>query len=97
MKIKIILAVANNIDANLFTVNNFFANWLKEIDIKRYGDVLQILPIINFRDIYRYSDAIVKHIPKDALRPINQSHCLLIKTEAKKILTTLITGWNKAQ
>ena len=66
MKIKILSAAANNFNANLFIVNNFFVNWIKEIDIKRYGDDLQILPTSNLTHIFRYSDTIVKHIPKDA-------------------------------
>ena len=36
-----------DIDANMITVNNFFTYWIKEIDIKRYGDDLQILPTNN--------------------------------------------------
>lgn len=39
------------------TVNNFFWHWLKEVDKKRYGDSLQILPIGNSCKIYQYSDA----------------------------------------
>ena len=39
------------------TVNNFFWHWLKEVDKKRYGDSLQILPIGNSSKIYQYSDA----------------------------------------
>ena len=40
---------------------------MKEIGNKRYGDSLQILPTGNLTDIYRYSDAMIKHMPKDAL------------------------------
>lgn len=41
---------------------------MKEINIKRYGDDLQILSINNPTDIYRYLDAMLKHIHKDALK-----------------------------
>lgn len=41
---------------------------MKEINIKRYGDDLQILSINNPTDIYRYLDAMLKHMPKDALK-----------------------------
>ena len=57
------MAVANDIDANMITVNYFFAYWIKEKDIARYGDNLQIVPI-NTTDIYRYSDAMLKNTPQ---------------------------------
>ena len=41
---------------------------MKEIGNKRYGDSLQILPTGNLTDIYRYSDAMIKHMSKDALK-----------------------------
>lgn len=56
----------------MITVNSFllffFAYWIKEIDIKQCVDDLQILPTNNPTDIYRYSDAILKHMPKDTLK-----------------------------
>lgn len=52
----------------MITVNNCFAHWIKEIDIKRYGDNLQILLTNNPTVIYRSPDAILKQIPKDALK-----------------------------
>ena len=48
----------NNIAAGLITVNNFFANWIKEIDIERYGDDIPILPLTNTDDVYQYFDEI---------------------------------------
>ena len=33
-------------------VNNFFAHFIKEIDIKRYVDNVRILPINNTVDVY---------------------------------------------
>ena len=49
----------------MITVNNFFAHWIKEIESEQHGDDLQILPTGNSADIYRYSDAMLKHMPKD--------------------------------
>ena len=48
----------NDIPANAIAVNNFFTHCIKEIDIKRYGNELQILPTDKSRDIYRYSNAV---------------------------------------
>ena len=44
--------------------------WIEEIDIKRYGDDMPILPLTNMVDIYQYFDKILKLIPKDALKTI---------------------------
>ena len=33
--------VAEAIDAGMITVNNFFAHWIKDISMKRYGNALQ--------------------------------------------------------
>ena len=52
------------------TINNFFAHWIKEIDIKRLGADITTLPTTNMIDIYKYSDAMLKHLPKKALKAI---------------------------
>ena len=56
-----------DITGGTIPVNKFFAHWIKEIDIKRYGDDMPILPLISTVDIYRYSNEL---IPKDALKTI---------------------------
>ena len=48
---------SNNILATEIPVNNFFVHWIKEIDIKHYGDDLPVLPLTNTDEIYQYSDA----------------------------------------
>ena len=59
----------NSIPAGMVTVNIFFfAHWLKEIDIERYGNDLQILPVTNSTEVYKYSDAMLKHMPIKALK-----------------------------
>ena len=60
MKIKKSSNVANDLANAVITVNNFFARWIKELDIKRYGDDIHILPLTNTVEIYKYSDAILK-------------------------------------
>ena len=72
MKVKKKSDVANDLDATLMTVNNFFAHWIKEIDIKKLGDDQPILPTINTVEIYKYSDQILKHLPKDSLKLIEK-------------------------
>ena len=58
---------AQAIDGNLIPVNNFFTHWVKDVNKKRYGDDITILPINKTLDIYRYSDAMLKHLPDDVL------------------------------
>ena len=82
MKIKKSTNVANNLTATDITVNNFFAHWIKEIDIKRLGDDTPVLPTTNTVEIYKYSDAILKHIPKNALAVI-QNDLLYSKKKVK--------------
>ena len=67
MKIKKKSNVANDILTGEITVNNFFAHWIKEIDIKRLGGDVAILPTTNTIPIYSYSDRLLKHMPKDSL------------------------------
>ena len=58
----------NQLPARMVMVSNFSALWLKEVDIKRYGGDLQILPIGNTTELYKYSDEILEHMPKDSLK-----------------------------
>ena len=62
LKIKSAADDDNNITVRVITVNNFFAHWIKEIDIKRYDDDVPILPLTNTVIIYQYSDEILKLI-----------------------------------
>ena len=45
LRIKMRTNNANDILATEITINNFFAHWIKETNIKRYGDNLPILPL----------------------------------------------------
>ena len=69
--IKIKSAVDNDdTRAGVTPVNNFFAYWIKEIYIERYGDDMPILPLTNTVDINRYFDEHLKHMPTDASKTI---------------------------
>ena len=67
---------------NTITVNNFFTHWIKEIDIKRYGDDMPILPLTNTVDIYRYSNKLLKQMPKNTF---NQ-YKMICYTAKKKVI-----------
>ena len=46
----------NNIAAGVITVNNFFAHLIKEVDIKKNGDNIPILPLTNMVDTFNMVD-----------------------------------------
>ena len=52
IKIKRKTNNALDIDADLITVNNFFAHWVKEISIARYGSDKELPPIFSPWKIY---------------------------------------------
>ena len=56
--------VDNDIGADLITVNNF----IKEISVTRYGNDKQLMLSFSPYEIYQYSDAMLKHLPKNALK-----------------------------
>ena len=56
------------IEANMMTVNNFFAHCIKEIDLTKYGTTKQLIPVSTPQEIYQYSDAMLKHFPEKALK-----------------------------
>ena len=62
----------NDILAGTIPVNNFFAHWLKEGD-KKNGDHIPVLPLTNTVDIYKYSEAMLKHIPEKALETFEET------------------------
>ena len=72
-----------DIDDDFMTVNNFFTHFIKEIDIRRYGDDIRILPTNSTVDIYRYSDAMLKHMPEDTLKKYDET--LLYSKKAVKL------------
>ena len=69
---------SSDIDDNLITVNNFFAHWVKEISITKYGSDRELPPTFTPWEIYQYSDAMLKHLPKASLKTI-QKHLLYSK------------------
>ena len=60
------------IDATMIPVNNFFPHWIKDVTVKRYGDDIAVLPINTTLGTYRYSESILKHMPKDALATLQK-------------------------
>ena len=58
----------------MITVNNFFAHWVKEISITKYGSDKELPPTFSPWEVYQYSDQMLKHLPKDSLKSIEKTH-----------------------
>ena len=68
---------SSGIDNNLITVNIFFAHWVKEISITKYGSDNELPPTFSPWEVYQYSDAMLKHLPKDSLKTIQNIYFIL--------------------
>ena len=62
-----------DIDGDLITVNNFFAHWVKEISITKYGSNKALPPTFSPWDVYQYSDQMLKHLSTDALKALQKT------------------------
>ena len=51
------------IETGMMTVNNFFAHWIKEISIARYGTNKDLISTTTPQKIYQHSDSMLKHLP----------------------------------
>ena len=56
--------------ANMVTVNNFLGYWFNDIDIRHYPDDMMILPTNNSVNIYQYSNAQMKYLPKKSVKKL---------------------------
>ena len=63
---------SSDIDGDIITVNNFFAHWVKEISITKYGSDKELPPTFSPWEVYQYSDQMLKHLPKDSLKTIQK-------------------------
>ena len=59
--------------SNMITVNNFFAHWIKEISITKYGSDKELPSTFSPWEVYQYSDQMLKHLPSDALKTIQKT------------------------
>ena len=65
LKIKKKTNVNNDIGDDLIIVNNFFAHWIKEISITKFGTNIELISTATPREIYQYSESMLKHLPKN--------------------------------
>ena len=62
-----------DIDDDLITVNSFFAHWVKEISITKYGSDKELPPTFSPWEVYQDSDQLLKHLPRDALKTLQKT------------------------
>ena len=72
MKIKKLSDSDDDIDADFITVNNFFAHFIKEVNVTKYRNDKQLIPTFLPYEIYQYSDSVLKHLPKDSLKKLEK-------------------------
>ena len=72
IRFKKLSNIAHNLDVDIYPVNNFFAHWIREIDIRKYGTKNSLIPTPTPKEIFRYSDSMLKHLPKNALKMIER-------------------------
>ena len=70
IKLKKTTDINVGIGADLITVNNFFAHWIKEISITKYGTNKELTPTTTPQETYQYSDAMLKHLSPKSLKVI---------------------------
>ena len=63
----------SDIDDDMITVNNFFAHWVKEVSITKYGSDKELPPTFSPWEVYQYSDQMLKHLPADDLNSIQKT------------------------
>ena len=71
------------IERDLIPVNNFFAHWIKDVIVRRYGDDVAVLPINTVLEVYRYSEAMLKHLPDDVLATFQNQ---LLYSKKKRVI-----------
>ena len=78
IKIKKKWSNTADIDSDLIPVNNFFAHWVKEVSITKYGSDKELPATFTPCEVYQYSNAMLKHLPLDSLKLL-QKHLLYSK------------------
>ena len=57
----------------MITVNKFFAHFVKEISITKYGSDTELIPTFSPYEIYQYSDSMLKRLPAETVKTIEKT------------------------
>ena len=72
IRFRTLTNAAQNLDGDIYPVNNYFAHWIRKIDITKYGTNKSFIPTTTPKERYRYTDSMLKHLPKNALKIIEK-------------------------
>ena len=64
MEIKKATDKNSNTETDLITVNKFLCHLIKEINVTKHGNDNPLMPTFSPYEIYQYSDAMLKNLPK---------------------------------
>ena len=73
IKIKKQTSKDADIDSNMITVNNFCSLDKRKISITKYSSDKELPPRFSPREVYQYSDQMLKHLTSDALKTIQKT------------------------
>lgn len=73
IRLRKLTNAAANLAADLIPMNNFFAHWVKEIDVATNGGNKSLIQRTTLQEIYRYSESMLKHLQKEALKMIQNN------------------------
>ena len=68
MKFKKERNVALDLENDVITLNNFFAHWIKQINITKFGTTKSLITTSKPMELYQYSDEMLRHFPEKALK-----------------------------
>ena len=74
VKIKKKSNTALDIDVDMIPINNFFAHFVKEISVTKYGSDKELIPTFSHYKTYQYADSMLKHLPEKALKTIEKTY-----------------------
>lgn len=66
-----------DLDQKFMPVKKCFPHWIKGIDFTKYRTNKNLIPTTTQQEVYKYSDAMSKHLPKNALKIIQKIFCLV--------------------
>ena len=64
IRFKKLSNIAYTLEPDIYPVNTFFAHGVREIDITKYGTKKSLIPTNTPKEIYKYSNSMLKQLPK---------------------------------
>ena len=81
--------MTQDLDPNFQQVNSFFAHWIKEIDITKYGTDKSLIQTTTPLEVYKYSDAMLKHLSKNVRKMIQEVAAMMMQLKEPMIISKI--------